>query len=349
MSGDLRARMLALHRAHIAPYSIVSLDPPIFYVQLHGDGLEQFVDRFHVLFTALRGRPAYCLLCYGFHPGPWAMPAIERLQAQCAARFPDVQLIHLCNEPEQPSPLRARGYQAEFCNQNCLVDEAIFAPNASIAKRFDAVYDARLSAVKRHHLAHDIASLALIYYPFPLDDPTYVQMVHEQLAHAHRFNETADGAFALLSPHDVNRALNACRVGLCLSAEEGSMLASMQYLLSGVPVVTTPSVGGRTVFFTDDCVITAEPDARAIRDAVQVMIDRDLTPERVRASALPLLRQHRQTFMDVVQRLYDTHHVRRTFADEWPRVFFHTMLRNQRHHDTIALLAQADAKAALRS
>jgi hypothetical protein len=53
--------------------------------------------------------------------------------------------------------------------------------------------------------------------------------------------------------------------------------------------------------------------------------------------------------MDVVQRLYDTHHVRRTFADEWPRVFFHTMLRNQRHHDTIALLAQADAKAARRS
>ena len=46
--------------------------------------------------------------------------------------------------------------------------------------------------------------------------------------------------------------LNRSRTGLCLSEREGAMFASIEYLLCGLPIVTTPSIGGRHVFFEAD-------------------------------------------------------------------------------------------------
>lgn len=59
-----------------------------------------------------------------------------------------------------------------------------------------------------------------------------------------------------------------------LSLAEGANLASIQYLLADIPVVSTPSIGGRDVFFTADCAAVAtavskfkheRPPALAIR------------------------------------------------------------------------------------
>ena len=45
------------------------------------------------------------------------------------------------------------------------------------------------------------------------------------------------------------------RCGLILSSEEGACFAATEYLLCGLPVVTTPSVGGREAFFDPDYVV----------------------------------------------------------------------------------------------
>jgi glycosyltransferase involved in cell wall biosynthesis len=264
------------------------------------------------------------------------------MESQCKLRFPDIQLIHLCNEPGQPALFHARGAQAVFCSQNCFVDDAVFRPIPSIEKRFDAIYDARFATWKRHFLAVELGSIALIYYPVPQDDPEYVQLLRRTFAHAHFFNHPDSGPYQRLSPKAINRSLNTCRVGLCLSAEEGAMYASAQYLLSGLPIVTTRSSGGRDVFFEDRFVLTVPPQPSAVRQGVEELIRRKLQPEDIRETTLAKLRAHRQTFIALVQDIYLRHGVQRMFADEWNRVFRDKMTEDRSHLETIAQIQAAD-------
>jgi hypothetical protein len=55
------------------------------------------------------------------------------------------------------------GLTTVFCNQNALVDKRIFRPLPGVAKRFDAVYDARLTPYRRHRLAAEVPNLALLH------------------------------------------------------------------------------------------------------------------------------------------------------------------------------------------
>ena len=342
MEERLRERIGRIVRTHVARYAIVSLDPPVFYVQLELNATDDFIATYQVLFSFLRGRKAYCLCCYSWNLTPQVLDRVTELERQCRLQFPDIQMIHLCNEAGQPALFHARGAQAVFCNQNCFVDDALFRPIPSIAKRFDAVYDSRFATWKRHLLAVELASIALLYYPLQ-DDPDYVQALRRDFSHAHFFNHPDSGPYQRLSPRAVNRCLNACRVGLCLSAEEGAMYASVQYLLSGLPIVTTPSQGGRDVFFEDRFVLTVPPQPSAVRQGVAELIERNLDPDDIRGATLTKVRAHRQTFVALVQDIYLRHGVARTFANEWNRVFRDKMTETRSHLDTIAEIQAADS------
>jgi hypothetical protein len=89
-------------------------------------------------------------------------------------RYRKHEFIHLCNTLRQYELFAAAGLDAVFCNQNALVDERIFRPLPYVEKCFDAVYDARLNPYKRHHLASEIQSLALIHATSSAyDEPDY--------------------------------------------------------------------------------------------------------------------------------------------------------------------------------
>jgi glycosyltransferase involved in cell wall biosynthesis len=227
------------------------------------------------------------------------------------------------------------GVAATYCNKNCLLDEGIYRPLRDAVPRFDAVYDARLSPVKRHLLASSVQRLALIYYPWPDDDAGYVAEVRRRLSHAHYFNHPDGGAFRMLSAAEVNACLNECRVGLCLSQEEGAMYASTQYLLSGLPIVTTPSLGGRDVWYEEGHVAIVPPDAAAVSDAVRELAARKVPRETIRKATLHKVAQHRNRFIGLVQSIYDQLGVDRCFADEWPRIFVNRMVQARNHLDTI--------------
>ena len=343
MEEHLRERIGRIFRKHVARYAIVSLDPPIFYVQLELNATDDFIATYQVLFSFLRGRKAYCLCCYSWHLTPQVLNRVTELESRCKLQFPDIQLIHLCNEAGQAELFHARGAQAVFCSQNCFVDEAVFQPIPSIAKRLDAVYDARFATWKRHPLAVELTSIGLLYYDVPQDDPDYAQAIRRDFSHAHFFNHPHSGPYRLLSSRAITRSLNACRVGLCLSAEEGAMYASVQYLLCGLPIVTTPSRGGRDVFFEDRFVLTVPPEAPAVREGVAELIGRNLDPDDIRSATLTKVRAHRQTFVELVQEIYHRHGVARTFANEWSRVFRDKMTERRSHLDTIAEIQAADS------
>ena len=49
---------------------------------------------------------------------------------------------------------------------------------------------------------------------------------------------------------------------------EGSNHFSMEYMLAGLPIVSTPSTGGREVFFDHEFCTICEPHPNSVRDAV---------------------------------------------------------------------------------
>jgi glycosyltransferase involved in cell wall biosynthesis len=219
---------------------------------------------------------------------------------------PRRHLTVLANEPEIVAPLRREGVEVELVHQNVWLDERIFRPLDREQPEFDAVYNAKFARWKRHELARDIERLALIGY---LDNlvsaraaARHLARLREVLPRATFCNQADGGALRWLSPTEVNALLNRARVGLCLSAEEGGMFASMEYLLSGLPVVSTRSRGGRDYFFDPEYCRIVEPDPEAVRAAVAELIALGIPRATVRGRTLARVQSDRARFVALLQR-----------------------------------------------
>ena len=94
-------------------------------------------------------------------------------------------------------------------------------------------------------------------------------------------------------------------VGLVLSPVEGSSYASMEYMLAGMPVVSTPSVGGRDVYFDPDFCVICEPDPTAVRDAVADLRSRNIPREEIRARTLAKIEPARRRFLTLIDEVLD--------------------------------------------
>ena len=86
------------------------------------------------------------------------------------------------------------------------------------------------------------------------------------------------------------------RCGLCLSKAEGAMFASIEYLLCGIPIVNTQSLGGRDVMFPDFAVKTVPDTPEAVAETVQEFVEHAPEPEKIRAAALEKMKAHREVF-----------------------------------------------------
>jgi glycosyltransferase involved in cell wall biosynthesis len=227
--------------------------------------------------------------------------------AEHRKNFSRHRVIYAANAASELPWLEQAGIEAVWCSHNALVDERVFAPDpvgyAGAGCEFDAIYDARFSRFKRHPLASEVKRLALIHYAAPaLCEPLWWVAARWRLRHARGINRTKWGFWPRsLSPPEVAAALRRARTGLCLSAEEGAMVASIQYLLCGLPVVTTPSHGGRDVFFDRENSIEVEPNAAAVAGGVRLMIKRNVDPWAIRARALERMAEHRARLFALVE------------------------------------------------
>lgn len=321
-------------------YSILSTSPPIFYVAHWMNEELKFFASLDVLFKLLKYRRAYFLYDWYWRiEEPERVEIVKQSERWHHLKYPRHKFIHLCNTLNQQRIFQQKGLNTVFCNQNCLVDEEIFKPIFSIPKIYDAVYDARLKDYKRHYLASEISSLALIYDSNPvIDNPIEVEQIKQQISHACFFNHVSSSEYKKLAYSEVNQCLNACKVGLCLSQVEGAMYASIQYLLSGLPVVSTKSGGGRDVFFDDEYVLIVEDHPTAVKEGVQEMIRRNIPADSIRQKTIERTQQHRLRLFELIQSIYDQEGVKRNFVDEWDGIFFNTLIKYQNHAEIIQLL-----------
>jgi hypothetical protein len=258
---------------------------------------------------ALRDRPVQFLIMMMWTiEEPWMHEDLARKAAAYLADHPQHRLTFLRNTPLETQLMDARGFNAVTINHNCLIDDAVFRPIPEIPAIYDAVYNARLSADKRPELAGEVERLALIYYTFGNSAAEFHALhasVRALMPKAHFVNELTANGCQWLSGAEVNKVYAQSRIGLCLSAVEGAMRASIEYLFAGLAVVSTPSLGGRDYFFDDEFCIIAEPDPRSIREAVDALIARNVPRDYVRKKTLARVDLDRRRYIDLVQGLID--------------------------------------------
>lgn len=284
----------------------LSHDPPIYYsipMASTPMGVAQLIS------PLLAEMPAFFLIgLWWTYDREYDCRALVDAYRLWQLSYPHHAAIVLCNTQEQADLLARAGVSAVLCHQNLSLDERIFRPDPEAKRRFDAVYNAGLAPFKRHLLACDIASLALIYgnwHVLPEKERDYVERVRAALPQGVFVNHLLGGGdYRMLGPQDCARWYNQARVGLCLSEAEGAMYSSMEYLMCGLPVVSTPSRGGRDYFFDAETALIVEPEPAAIAKGVRDMIDRRLEPEYVRRRTLEKVQAERRKLLDLLRLLF---------------------------------------------
>ncbi|HUR42507.1 MAG TPA: glycosyltransferase, partial [Aestuariivirga sp.] len=238
------------------------------------------------------------------------VPQFVRTIAEAQKRFPGHMFLTLTATETESFLLAQHGIPSLLASGLIFVDETVWRPRAAEVPglpMFDAVYSARLDPFKRHELAQGIDRLLLVYgHALMQSQMDAYERVQNILPNAFFANHRL-GKVGPLDHDAVCRLYGHSRVGLCLSAVEGCMRASMEYLLAGLPVVSTPSIGGRDRYFgTAYCrVVKATPDAlaSAVRDLASKRLDR----QRIRNHVAQMVGFDRYNFLLNVNKIAKLH------------------------------------------
>ena len=211
----------------------------------------------------------------------------------------DLNKVHiLCNTELQVKIATKVGLSAYLMNQNALINDELFKIKTT-EKKYDAVMNARMAEFKRPELAKKVPNLALI-----AGIRTGENRYCDPETIPHRYLSKG-----FLYPIEVRTVLNQSKVGLILSEKEGACFASSEYLLTGLPVVSTKSTGGRDTWYNEENAVICDATPEAVRDATLTAIEKLETgvmkPKRIREMHLEQAKPHRRVFCEILNRIFD--------------------------------------------
>jgi len=200
-----------------------------------------------------------------------------------------IELHLMVNAPDENAMRKKLGVRGALCSKNLFCDEEIFKLSHT-DKVYDAIYIAQLQDFKRHALASDINKLVILSYGGDLAS------FCPEVSHAAQNKQ-------FLPQGHVARAIQRSVCGLCLSEIEGQMNAAVEYLLCGIPVVTTPSRGGRDLFFDSRNSLTVPATARHVASATEHWKATPTNPLEIRVNVLQALNHWRSVLCDYATEL----------------------------------------------
>jgi glycosyltransferase involved in cell wall biosynthesis len=219
----------------------------------------------------------------------------------------------LFNSALEQSILYKYGFAGEIINHNCWLDENLFSLNP-VEKIYDAILISRKSKFKRHYLANNVKNLALI-----------VSGSNDNHDLDYKMPESVFCPTEQIPYQDMPKLINRAACGLILSYKEGASFSSSEYLLCGIPVVSTQSYGGRDVWYSADNSIICEDNPEQIASAVEYFVNNPKDPNKIRQDHIDLAKQYRKKFIDILRIIFHRYKIsidaEKYFADN----FFHKM------------------------
>jgi len=223
------------------------------------------------------------------------------------------------NSEKEMSNFLPYGFKGDVINHNAWLDEnLVMKVQPNIPKEYDSIYIARLSAFKRHELAVKVPNLALvagINHGNPINDNLPPHIYKNDVP---------------LKPDEVCVKINQSKCGLLLSAIEGACFSSSEYLLCGIPVVSTFCEGGRDVWYNQYNSIVVEPDEDKIADAVSFFIENPRDPFKIRNDHISLAQVFRNRFIDKLGSIFYQNGVLLDAREYFEENYFHKLRKSYR-------------------
>lgn len=232
--------------------------------------------------------------------------------------LPRDRFFFLFNSPGEQAIFERHGFRGDLVAQNAWLDENVVMRPLDVPKQYRAIYVGRRSAFKRHMLAAKVSNLALV----------------AGINHGNAVSPVPDHVYLndkQLTPDEVCVKINEARCGLLLSETEGACFASSEYLLCGVPVVSTTCFGGRDVWYNDYNAIVCSPDPDEIAAAVENFCANPRDPARIRAMHIEQSQGYRARFTAILGQVLRRFGVDDIDAEAYFKAnFFHKLRKSYR-------------------
>lgn len=263
----------------------------------------------------------YLLFTFSWRQPPSQLAQLRaRLEEAAGAGRVDPEILRtrvklLMNSEQELQAARQAfpGFEVRKVSNAAFLDEGLFRILPG-PRPYGAVLNSKPLAFKRHHLSRLVENKIFITYDTREPDVGKTAKVAiEEFAPREVFRNRPE--------EEVVRLLNQSRVGLLLSEVEGACYASLEYLLCGLPVVSTRCEGGREEFYDETNAIIVEPTEEAVRDGVREALRRlregEMKRAEIRRGTMRRVRGFRRAFAKVLQGILDAHGRQGVDAQEW--------------------------------
>jgi len=203
------------------------------------------------------------------------------------------KIVFLVNSLEEVNILRKKNINCLLVNQNQFLNKSQLCVITDSPKKYNAVYNAGFFEYKRHFLANKVKDVALISRGSG-DLEIFNAVKSMEGVSLLNFN---DNDYRWMGLQEINRVYNESYCGLCLSKTEGAMKACMEYLLSGIPVVTTVNRGGRDFFLDGRFTIWVDDDPDSVLNAVNCFVKNRISPDLIRSETIRKINQSHEIFI----------------------------------------------------
>ena len=224
------------------------------------------------------------------------------------------------------------GFNAILCNHNCWLDFNKFK-TINNDKIYDMVMNCRPEKnFKRPYLAKKVNNLAYIKGAIYNDNDKYD---YTEL-NPKFINEN------MISMDQVIDIYSQSYCGGIFSAKEGACYSSSEYLLCGLPVISTDSLGGRDFWYDTENSIIVEPTDDAVKFAVEKIIQKYknglIDNEKIRNNHIKLSLEQRKNFNDYVQQLFNENKININAYEYFETKYIHKMKCNLSVDNVIKIL-----------
>ena len=210
--------------------------------------------------------------------------------AEAKNAFPEARFIILANAAKEVEIIR-NFCEVYLASHNAFLDPARYQTAKAKERRFDALYIARITPFKRHHLAAKVRNLYLIGSYSEKEKDYFTQTIAE----------FPDAVWRQKVPSFlIGREICKASCGLALSAVEGAMFSCGEYSLCGVPVVNTRNLGGRDTLLPEFAVRYAEDNAESVAQNVEYWKDNPIEPTEIRNAFLQLASVQKELVQELV-------------------------------------------------
>lgn len=201
------------------------------------------------------------------------------------------------------------GFNSILCNHNTFINTNIFDIKSEHKKKYNMVINSRAKDWKNIHLAKEVDNTALIINRWNIENhrgknsDDYLKLNYSYLNKGR------------LQQHQVSEIVNQSYTGGIFSFNEGACYSSSEYLLCGIPVVSTKSLGGRDVYYDDYNSVIVEPNENEVKYACEKLIRERKEPIEIRNRHLKIIKEHENNLINEFQKIFDENDINKKASD----------------------------------